>query len=321
MMNPKGAGAYAAVVGGVNMDIGGMPFAPLRGHDSNPGSVRTAVGGVGQNIARNLALLKVPVHFLTAYGWDENGSAVERACEGAGIDLSSALRLRDAPTSVYLYVSDEMGEMQVAISDMAICERITPEYLQQHEALLNGAGAVVLDANIPEESVQWLSSHVSAPLFADPVSMAKAEKLRPVAGRLHTIKPNRLEAELLSGVKIRNESDLAEAANALLSRGLSQVHISLGGRGVYAADQQEQLRLPIFPVDARNMTGAGDAYLAGLVYSYLNGYPLRDAARFASAAAAVAVQGEGTVNEDMCPEAVFQVMGGSPGSLRSQSGE
>jgi hypothetical protein len=129
---------------------------------------------------------------------------------------------------------------------------------------------------------------------------------------------NRLEAGLLSGVKIRNESDLAEAANALLSRGLSQVHISLGGRGVYAADQREQLRLPIFPVDARNMTGAGDAYLAGLVYSHLNGYPLRDAARFASAAAAVAVQGEGTVNEAMSPEAVLQVMGGS---LRSQSGE
>ena len=86
---------------------------------------------------------------------------------------------------------------------------------------------------------------------------------------------------------------------------------------VMIADQKEQLRLPIFPVDARNMTGAGDAYLAGLVYSHLNGYSLRDAARFASAAA-VAVQGEGTVNEAMSPEAVFRVMGGS---LRSQSGE
>ena len=135
---------YAVVVGGVNMDIGGMPFGPLRGSDSNPGVIRAAVGGVGQNIARNLALLGVPVHFLTAFGWDENGAAVARTCESAGIDLSSALRLRDAATSVYLYIADEKGEMQLAVSDMAVCDSITPEYLAQHERLLNGAGGYEL---------------------------------------------------------------------------------------------------------------------------------------------------------------------------------
>ena len=302
------AGDYAVVVGGVNMDIGGIPFRPLRGHDSNPGRVRMTVGGVGQNIARNLALLRVPVHFLTAYGWDEAGSQVSRVCESAGIDLSSALRLRDEPTSVYLYIADEMGEMQAAVSDMDISERITPAYLSQQEGLLNGAGAVVLDANIPRESIEWLGEHCTAPLFADPVSLAKAEKLRGILGKLHSLKPNRLEAELLSGCPIRTEADLKTAAEKLLGLGLSQVHISLGHRGVYAADRVGAFHLPCFSVDARNMTGAGDAYVAGLVWSHLNGYGLEDAARFASAAAAIAVEGEETVNGAMCPEAVMELM-------------
>ena len=301
-------GGYAVVVGGVNLDIGGIPFEPLLVRDSNPGRVRVAVGGVGQNIARNLALLRVPVHFLTAFGWDEAGEQVVRTCESAGISLSSALRLRDASTSVYLYIADEMGEMQLAVSDMAVCGRITPEYLAQHEQLLNGAGAVVLDTNLPQESIQWLADHCTAPLFADPVSMAKADKLLPVLGRLHTLKPNRLEAELLSGRQIRTEADLKAAADALLQMGLHQVHISLGSRGVFAADRTASHHFPCCPVDARNMTGAGDAYVAGLVWSHLNGYGLEDSARFASAAAAVAVEGEETVNEAMCPEEVFRVL-------------
>ena len=305
----QSAGSYAVVIGGVNLDIGGIPFASLRGHDSNPGTVRMGIGGVGQNIARNLALLRVPVHFLTAFGWDEAGGQIVRVCEGAGIDLSSALRIRGASTSVYLYIADEMGEMQTAVSDMGICAEITPEYLAQHEKLLNGAGAVVLDANIPQESIEWLADHCAAPLFADPVSIAKAEKLKGVLGRLHTIKPNRLEAELLSGLSIRTEQDLKAAADALLGRGLSRVHISLGSRGVYAADRTGSLYFPCYPVDARNMTGAGDAYLAGLVWSHLHGYGLKESARFASAAAAVAVEGEETVNEAMRPEAVFRIMG------------
>jgi beta-galactosidase len=80
-------------------------------------------------------------------------------------------------------------------------------------------------------------------------------------------------------------------------------------RGVFAADRTASHHFPCCPVDARNMTGAGDAYVAGLVWSHLNGYGLEEAACFASADAAVAVEGEETVNEAMCPEEVFRVLG------------
>jgi len=64
------SGTYAAVVGGVNMDIGGQSDGPLVPGDSNPGRVRISLGGVGRNIAHNMALLGLDVRFLTAFGDD-----------------------------------------------------------------------------------------------------------------------------------------------------------------------------------------------------------------------------------------------------------
>ena len=82
--------------------------------------------------------------------------------------------------------------------------------------LLEGSQVVVIDTNLPAESIAWLADNCHAPIFADPVSTVKAEKLRPVLGKLHTLKPNRLEAELLSGVPITDTDSLHRAAQTLL---------------------------------------------------------------------------------------------------------
>ena len=126
--------------------------------------------------------------------------------------------------------------MALAVSDMEIYEHLTPQVLAQRRKLLDGSQVVVLDTNIPAESIAWLAENCAAPLFADPVSTAKAGKLRPVLGKLHTLKPNRLEAELLSGVPITDEDSLRRAADALLDTGLRRVFISLGADGVFAAE-------------------------------------------------------------------------------------
>ena len=116
------SGSYAVVVGGVNVDIGGRSFAPLVAQDSNPGTVRLSLGGVGRNIAHNLALLGTDVHLLAAYGDDLYGERVAASCSELGIDLSSALHISGAPTSTYLYLTDPRGEMALAVSDMSICD-------------------------------------------------------------------------------------------------------------------------------------------------------------------------------------------------------
>ena len=308
-------GRYAAVVGGVNVDIGGRCFASMIAKDSNPGRVTTSLGGVGRNIAHNMSLLGVDVRLLTAVGDDVYAQKIMESCGELNIDASYALRVPGGTTPTYLYLSDCDGEMAMAVSDMAICDRITPAYLAAHASILNNAQLVVLDTNIPPESIAWLVEHCTGPIFADPVSVTKAEKLKSVLGRLHTLKPNLLEAELLSGIKIRDDASLCSAADALLKTGLQKVFISLGTGGVLAADSDRMLKVPCCPAEMKNATGAGDAFMAALAWAWLENLSLEEAARFASAAASLAVESAETINPGMSVEAIQKKLEAASGSV------
>ena len=104
--------------------------------------------------------------------------------------------------------------------------------------VLDNARVVVADANIPGESLEFLAENCTVPLFIDPVSTTKAEKLRPILGKIHTLKPNRLEAELLAGIRIETRTDVVRAADILLEAGVHRLFISLGSDGVLAAIPQ-----------------------------------------------------------------------------------
>lgn len=298
------SGSYAVVVGGVNVDIGGRSFAPLVAADSNPGTVTVSLGGVGRNIAHNMSLLGLDVRLLTAYGDDLNGERVAASCSELGIDLSHALHVTGATTSTYLYLTDPAGEMALAVSDMAICEKITPAYLAANLALLQNAQVVVADANIPTESLAYLAENCTSPLFVDPVSTTKAEKLKPILHKIHTLKPNRLEAELLSGVEIETNADVEKAADRLTELGVHRMFISLGADGVYAAMGQRRLWLPTIPGQMVNTTGCGDAFMAALVWAYLEGSDLETTARAGLAAGSIAMESSETINPSLSAQAL-----------------
>ena len=290
---------YVVVVGGANVDICGRSWDTLVPEDSNPGLVSMSIGGVGRNIAHNLSLLGADVRMLTAVGDDLNGQRLCAASTAAGIDMSGALRLGDERTSTYLYITGPDGDMALAVSDMTICERITPEYLAANRTLLENARAVVCDANIPSDSHLWLAENCTAPLFCDPVSTIKAEKLRPILGSIHTLKPNRLEAELLTGIPIRDKADVEKAAGKLLSMGIRRVFISLGGDGIYAASRDESCWLEPLPCRMVNTTGCGDSVMAALVWSYLEGLSLEDSALAGLAAGSITIETPETISPVM----------------------
>lgn len=292
-------GTYAVVIGGVNIDICGKSFAPLVAQDSNPGTVSMSLGGVGRNIAHNLSLMGTDVRMLTAYGDDLHGQKIAVSCSELGIDLSHALRLSGETTSTYLYLTNEKGEMALAVSDMSVCSKITPAYLSSNLALLQNAQVIVCDANIPQESLVYLAENCTVPIFCDPVSTIKAEKLRSILGKIHTLKPNRLEAELLSGVSIRSKNDVEAAAKVLLDTGLRRVFISLGADGCYGATHTEQAWMPNFPTKMINTTGCGDAFMAALVWAYLEGTDLQGTLKAGLAAASIAIETQETINPAM----------------------
>ena len=297
-----------AVVGGANMDIGGFPDAALVAGDSNPGWVRMTMGGVGRNIAENCARLGLEVELLTAVGDDPNGRAILEDCRSKGIGTRGVYVAPEESTSVYLFVDDARGDMSVAINDMAIQARITPEYLQAQLPMLNGMDAVVIDANLAEDTIRFLAENVTAPLFADAVSAAKVGKLRGSLGSIHSLKPNRIEAELLTGVKIEGVLNANEAINRLLDMGLKRVFLTMGAQGALCADGSQCLYLPGSERSIVNASGAGDAFTAALVWSFCEGLTLRECDIAGMAASSIAMESISAVNPEMCSERLRERM-------------
>ena len=282
---------YVAVVGAVNMDVCGRPYQKLILRDSNPGAVRYTPGGVGRNIAHDLRLLGVEVRFVTVFGDDPYGTALRESCEMLGMDLTDAATMPGMRTSTYLYITDEHGEMQLALSDTDISECITPDFLASRLGMLNAAAAVVVDGNLTRETLCWIADHVAVPIFADPVSVTKAERLRPILSRLHTFKPNLTEGQHLTG-----ETAPERIVDALLAQGVQRVFLSLGADGILAGAGEERVMLPCFPTRMVNTTGGGDAVMAALIWAHLNGKSLEEATAAALKAGRLAVEYDGTNN-------------------------
>jgi len=295
---------YIIVIGAANVDIGGRSFTTLKEKDSNPGKITYSLGGVGRNIAHNLRLLGVPVKLMTVFGDDYWTIKLRETCVANGIDTSLTIDVPGELTPAYTYIANPNGDMQLALSDTELFTRLTPEYLQANIGEINGACAVVFDTNIPIDSILWLAENCTAPLIADPVSVAKAEKLRDVLPKLYALKPNIIEAELLTGICIETDFRLKKAADALLSFGVKNVFISLGEDGIFAKNADSEYQLPCMTNKLVNTTGGGDAAIAAIVWAYFSELDIKDAALASQAAAAITVEYRDTINPALSPEAV-----------------
>lgn len=300
---------YICVIGAVNVDISGMPESTYVPGDSNPGHVRITLGGVGRNIAENLCRLGRKVVMITALGEDANAQMVRQGCREVGIDLSHSLNVPGGRTSTYLCLNDEQGEIVGGVSDMGIYEAITPVFLRSRLEIINRAALVVVDANLTEEALAFLGGNVTIPVFADPVSTPKCRHLMGVLNITAGIKPNRSEASLLTGVDIQSDDDLRRAAEVFHQKGVQNVFISLGGRGVYFDDGEDRGVMPIFAGDILNTNGCGDAFLAAAADGYLAGLSARGIARRGLAASALCARSESAVSPHMCAEALESILG------------
>ncbi len=267
------------------MDIGGSPSSAIITRDSNPGTVTMKPGGVGRNIAHNLCNLGLDVALVAAVGGDVYGSAIMDSCNALGMDMSMAALMPERRSSTYLYINDEKGDMQLAISDMDIAFCVDPEHLSKHMEQINKADAVVLDANLSPESIAYVVANCKVPVYSDPVSTVKAMRLKEHLSGLYALKPNLIEAQQLTG-----EEEPEKAACALVKMGVKRVFISMGQDGVLAADENEIIHLPRVEAKVINTTGAGDAAAAAIVYAGVMGYSLRQCAELSLKAGALTTE-------------------------------
>ena len=157
---------------------------------------------------------------------------------------------------------------------------------------------------LPEKVASEESRTVTVPVAADPVSAAKAHRLRPLLPKLTFLKPNLQEAEILTGLSAEGSGSVARIAHALHSLGVSRVYLSLGARGVWADDGKEGALLPCFPGAIVNTTGCGDAFVAAAADSCIRGLGTMKCARRGLAAAAICAEDPSAVSPAMSAEEI-----------------
>ncbi len=303
---------YVVGIGAANIDINGRSFDRVIIHDSNPGCMNMSVGGVTRNILENLSRLQVSCHLLGVVGDDLYGRTILEHSRRSGINMDQVRIVPDQVSSTYMSICDCDGNMALALSDMTIMKELTVDYLEKNDKLISGARAIVTDPSVPPQVMDHLLRTYSRniPVFLDPVSIGYSKVIRDKTGWFHTIKPNRLEAELLADTAIENEQDLKTAAGRLLEKGVQRVIISLGKEGCWYQDQQGHARrFCLGKVEnLKNATGAGDAFMAGIIYGWLNDLPITESLEFASAAGMMAIQSQDTVNRELNVEHVRRII-------------
>lgn len=213
------------VVGGANVDVKVRSLAPVRQRTSNPGRAGTTAGGVGRNIAENLARLGTPTHLIAAVGRDPAGERLLAETAAAGVRLDHVHRSAH-PTGTYTAVLDADGDLVVAVADMAATEALAPEDLHPARELIAHADMLVLDGNLPAGVLAHamdVAHTADVPVVMDPVSAPKAALLAPLltARRpLLALTPNLDELRALLGHPVGDsEVEVTAAAATLHARG------------------------------------------------------------------------------------------------------
>jgi pseudouridine kinase len=246
-----------ACIGGAHIDRHGVLGGPLIPGTSNPGSVTSDFGGVARNVAENLSRLGRDVLMVSRVGDDETGRGVVSGLNSLGID-TSPISVSTRPTASYTAILEANGELVLGLADMAIYDEITT-------ALLEPALPQLLACEL------WfvgVSRHLA--LTADAVSVVKSRKL---TGILDSISPLFLNvAQAASVLCVDSFGDASAAARAMSQRVLAGV-VTAGAAGVAAWLNGEVRAIPARPATVRDVTGAGDALIAGTLYGITGGVP------------------------------------------------
>ena len=282
------------VIGGANIDISATTAGLFVARDSNPGTVRIAPGGVGRNIAHNLALLGDEVSLITIFGDDGFGKILKDSCKSIGIDSSLSETRRGARNACFVSLNGSDGEMLGGVADMAVTGLITPEWLESRLGRINKADVVVADANIPADALSFLVGSCLPPLYIDAVSSAKVARLREALlstrlseEKVFTVKCNRLEADVLT------------PQDGLYDNRIERLYVSMGSEGVVVREDGRQVQIPALAVTGIvNTTGAGDALLAGIVHAG-PAASAEEAARFGQECARCALQSPDAVSDSI----------------------
>ena len=306
----QGTPSHLLTIGAASLDTKGRAGQSIQVGTSTPGAIRISVGGVGRNVAENLARLGERVVLLSAVGDDDAGRRLLQQARECGIDVSHVLIDANHRTAAYLAVLDQTGNLEVSVDDMSINrELITPSFVYRRRALFRDARMIVLDANLSPQALRTifrLADSYDVPVCADPTTASLAPRLCPHLPALTLVTPNAAEAEALCEMQVTDRESALAVAQKLVSMGVQIAIVTLGATGLVYATSQESGHVPAVEVEIVDFTGAGDALTAASVFGLLNDFPIDEAVRLGTSAAALTLQSRETVCPQLSLERLYE---------------
>ncbi|WP_428697657.1 PfkB family carbohydrate kinase [Stappia sp.] len=291
-----------AAFGAIHLDTIAHAGVPILRETSTPARLSASPGGVAANVARALARLGVATALAGNVGTDAEGDALLTRLVLEGIDVS-AVRRSALPTGRYLALHDPDGSLAAAVVDGRITDALAPGSFLPPAPTVERADLWFLDANLPTSVIASLASAAGPRrIAADAVSQAKAARLTPVLFRLDMLFCNAAEAAAILGRDKSytdrtgpDETNAEGLARALHGNGARAVILSQGAEPVVLATDGKVVRIPTRKTPVVDVTGAGDALIAGTLAGLEFGLPLAAAVNAGVNAAALTLSQAGAV--------------------------
>ena len=277
------------VVGSSNTDmVIKAAHLPRPGETILGGTFFMNPGGKGANQAVAIARLGGSVTFICKTGSDIFGHQSQQLFEEEGINTSYVFSDSGNPSGVALITVDEKAENCIVVASGANAN-LLPSDLAKAEEAIEQADLILMQLEVPMETVcfadiAWQKGK-KVILNPAPAHPLPADLLR----HLYLITPNETEAEMITGVKITDESSAGEAARLLSEMGVQHVIITLGSKGALIYSDGKAEMVPALKVEAVDTTAAGDVFNGALTVALSEGRSLKEAARFACKASAISV--------------------------------
>lgn len=297
------------VIGASNIDLIGFSKDRLIFKDANIGHLETILGGVGRNIAENLKRLDFDVEFLSVFADDEFSKTLIASCKELGISIDHSLVLDNRKTSMFIAIMDRKNDLALGLSAMDIYDDLPDSFILDKLDIIGQNEYCVIETNLPTRTLELVTESLPDVKFAlEAVSAKKALKAKSILDRLYILKCNILEAELLSDIKVELESDYERIAEHFLELGVNKVFITLGKDGVVYGDENEIFIGKNKIIEAVNTNGAGDAFMAGLLYGEHKGVDMFNLVQYGSACARITIQHKNAVHPDICEAMMLEAM-------------
>jgi ribokinase len=278
------------VFGSINIDlVATTPHLPLAGETLLGHNFFKAPGGKGANQAVASARLGISTYMVGRVGADNFGAELVNSLQTSGVQTDNVFVDETVSSGVAIITVDVKGENHIIVVPGAN-GRVHQEDVERLSRLLPKATALLLQFEIPIPAVVAAAKaarEAGVTVILDP---APAQKNLPDAlyPLIDIITPNEVEAGQLVGFSVDGEESAKKAVGVLQQRGVKNVVVKLGAKGVVCATPEETFFIPAFPVHAVDTTAAGDAFNGGLAAALCQGMSLRQAVVWGAAAGALA---------------------------------